>query len=250
MSHLPLCLCLSTKASDYIPFGREHPTILPSYVTAVTDTGAQSCLWGVHDFYRCGFRDSDLISVKRTIVTANQEMEIRGAIMIRLSGVDDDGIKHTAPIMVYVTPNNKKNYLSRQALVQLHVIPENFPKVGAATEVSSIYDVASMNSSKTSCGCPLRSKPPECWETLPFPAIPENNEKMKNWLLEKFRSSTLNQCTPQELVGVTGPPVSLHVDPDAVPVAHNTPANIPLHWQDEVEKQLLTDMALGVAECS
>ena len=225
------------------------PPFYHLYVTADTDTGAQSCLWGVNDFYRCGFRDSDLIPVNRTIVTANhEEMEIRGAIMIRLSGVDNDGIKHTAPIMVYVTPNTKKIYLSRQALVQLHVIPENFPKVGAATEVSSIYDVASKNPSKTSCGCPLRSKPPERWETLPFPAIPENNEKMKNWLLEKFRSSTFNKCTHQELMGMAGPPVSLHVDPDAVPVAHNTPANIPLHWQDDVEKQLLTDVALGVAE--
>ena len=149
MSHPTLRLCLSTKGSDYIPFGREHPTILPSYVTAVMETGAQSCLWGVHDFYRCGFRDSDLIPVKRTIVTANQEeMGICGAIMIRLSGVDNDGIKHTAPILVYVTPNIKIFYLSRQALVQLHVIPENFPKVGAATQVSSIYDVASKNPSK------------------------------------------------------------------------------------------------------
>ena len=72
---------------------------------------------------------------------------------------------------------------------------------------------------------------------------------MKNWLLEKFHSTTFNKCTHQELMGMTGTPVSLHVDPDAVPVAHNTPANITLHWQDEVEKQLLTDMALDVAEC-
>ena len=53
---------------------------MASYVTAVTDTGAQSCLWGITDFYRCGFKDADLIPVKRTVIAANQdEIEISGA---------------------------------------------------------------------------------------------------------------------------------------------------------------------------
>ena len=54
------------------------------------------------------------------------------------------------------------------ALIQLHVIPKNFPKVGAATEVSSNEDVASKDPPKAPCGCPLRSKPPERWESLPL----------------------------------------------------------------------------------
>jgi hypothetical protein len=45
-----------------------------------------------------------------------------------------------------------------------------------------------------------------------------------------------------------GPPVEIHLDPNAPPKACSTPANIPIHWQDQVHKDLLRDEALGVIE--
>ena len=48
--------------------------------------------------------------------------------------------------------------------------------------------------------------------------------------------------------GVTGPPLKLHVDPNAEPKAVHTPYKIPLNWEEEVKKQLLDDGDLGVLE--
>ena len=45
-----------------------------------------------------------------------------------------------------------------------------------------------------------------------------------------------------------GPPIKLHIDPNAKPVTMRTPAPVPLHWQEQVEKDLNRDVALGVLE--
>ena len=47
---------------------------------------------------------------------------------------------------------------------------------------------------------------------------------------------------------MTGPPISIHIDPDTKPIAVHTPASIPIHWQEEVKQQLDADVALGVIE--
>jgi len=134
MAHPTFWLQITTDAADYEYFGASRPKDKPFFVRAVTDTGAQSCLWSLHDFYRCGFHDSDLLPVKKTMLAANrEEIEIRGAILVRLSGTDTSGAKYTAPVIAYVSPDTQKFYLSREALDQLCVIPKNFPCVGASS---------------------------------------------------------------------------------------------------------------------
>ena len=113
--------------------------ITPCTVSVVTDTGAQSMLWSLQSVYKCGFKDSDLLPVKRTMRAANmEEIHISGAVFVRLTGTDSSGKKHTAPVMAYVSPSTEKFYLSLEALVQLGVIPKNFPNVGATLESSAI----------------------------------------------------------------------------------------------------------------
>ena len=45
-----------------------------------------------------------------------------------------------------------------------------------------------------------------------------------------------------------GPPIQIHVDPNAKPVCLTKPAPIPLHWQERVEEELNRDVAMGVLE--
>ena len=47
---------------------------------------------------------------------------------------------------------------------------------------------------------------------------------------------------------MTGPPLEIHIDEDAKPKACHTAAPIPIHWQDQVYRDLLRDEALGVIE--
>ena len=45
-----------------------------------------------------------------------------------------------------------------------------------------------------------------------------------------------------------GPPLRLMVDPDAAPVAHQTPVPVPVHWQEEVKAGLDRDVRIVVIE--
>ena len=122
------------------------------------------------------------------------------------------------------------------------MISKDFPRIGATIENGALKVKA-----KT-CSCKPRTLPPPRPKELPFECIPENNDKMKEWLINRFSSSTFNTCPHQPLVGMTGPDIELHVDPSAKPIACRTPAMVPLHWQEEVEEQIKNDVALGVLE--
>ena len=78
--------------------------------------------------------------------------------------------------------------------------------------------------------------------------IPENIEKLKEYLLVRYASSTFNQCPHRTLPDMRGPPMKIHVYPDAKPVAHTKPAPIPLHYYDKLRADIKRDIAMGVLE--
>ena len=244
LKHPTLSLTVDVDENDYITLGRKPPSIESSTIAAVTDTGAMSCLWGLNGFLRAGFTKADLIPVKQSLDAANKEViPISGAIFLRLSGFSSTGERHTAAVMTYISPSSDKFYLSEDALLQLNVISPAFPEVGGALHQSAIQ-----GSQLNHCDCKKRVKSPSRPDKLPFECVPSNNDKMRRWLINYFSASTFNQCTHQELPGMTGPEVALHVDDTAVPYAANTPAPVPLHWQNAVKEQLDNDVAMGVLE--
>ena len=84
--------------------------------------------------------------------------------------------------------------------------------------------------------------------TLPYPATEANREKLEQYLLDHYRSSTFNVCEHQSLPMMQGPPLRLMIDPQATPKAHHSPIPVPLHWQEEVKAGLDRDVRLGVLE--
>jgi hypothetical protein len=46
----------------------------------------------------------------------------------------------------------------------------------------------------------------------------------------------------------SSPPLELHIDPNANPVATHKPRPIPIHWMRDVKAQLDEDVRLGVLE--
>ena len=193
-----------------------------------------------------GIGVKDLIPVRRKMKTATEgDIEIIGAAFLKLTGLDSDGVAYTARVMVYVSPQSKAFYLSRHALEQLRIIPSSFPQVGAA---ASVDGAAGVTSETAPCGCPARSPPPGRPDELPFPAIPENVEKMKAWLLKRYESSTFNKCPHQPLPAMTGPPLKVRIRDDATPTVTRRSPKTPTHWRDPVKAQLDQDVALGVIE--
>ena len=132
---------------------------------------------------------------------------------------------------------------------QLHIIGPDFPRIGAATQaaIDNAGSCSSLVQTKSHCGCLTRQLPPIQPDTLPFEPKDENNKKMKEWPLARFGDSTFN-CPHQTLPMMTGPPIKIHIDPTAIPVAVHTPALTPIHWHDEIKEQLDTDVRLGVIE--
>ena len=96
------------------------------------------------------------------------------------------------------------------------------------------------------CDCPVRTRAPDPPTEMPF----STNEvgKLKDWILERYASSTFNVCKHQPLPTMTGEPLRIFLDPDAKPHAVHTPSPIPVHFRDEVKKQLDMDVELGVLE--
>jgi ribosomal protein L44E len=264
LNHPRLRVRVTTDENDYAKMGFRQPIISPKYLDVVTDSGAQSCLWSRKEFLSSGFSMKDLIPVRHTMRAANcVSIEIDGAVLLRLSGPSSEGEHYEAAVMVYVSPDVRSFFLSKDAMVQLGVIAPTFPRIGSASvhtpqaaqlssqEMDKHTELCNPEDNSTnvaSCGCLRRRLPPGKPNELPFSPVPENIEKMKKWLLDNYGSSVFNQCPHQLLPEMDGPPISLHVSDDARPVKHNTPASIPLHWQEKVKEDLERDVRMGVLE--
>ena len=73
-------------------------------------------------------------------------------------------------------------------------------------------------------------------------------ETMKQWLINRFKSSTLNTCPHQPLPCMKHPHVEIHIEKAAMPKAYHTAVPIPVHWQERVHNNLIRDETLGVIE--
>ena len=108
--------------------------------------------------------------------------------------------------------------------------------------------IGSVNGLASTCNCPKRKVPPPLPTKLPYPAYEANPTKLKQFLMDYYKSSTFNTCDHQSLSLMDGPPMRLMVDSDAEPVAHHTTVPVPIHWKEEVKAGLDQDVRLGVLE--
>ena len=256
------------------------PSDIYAEVSAIADTGAQSDLWSLSDFIACGFSRDDLHPISLSLSAANRSpISIEGAFFAKLATQSSSGEITACHSMVYVSSSVKDMYLSYDSLLNLGLLLCTFPCLGNPTgpppdrETSATQPHASRVSPNinairalndgcpgaqgcpvtnaahnATCSCPRRGAAPPRPSELPFPCKPENNTKMKAWLLDRYASSTFNTYPHRALPCMEGPPIEIHVDPAATPKACHTPANIPLHWQQRVYDDLLRDEALGVIE--
>ena len=200
---------------------------------------------------KLGVSVKDLIPVNIKMRAANNDnIRILGATVLRLSGKSNEGEERSTRQMVYVTDNTDKLFLSREACVDLGIIPNTFPTIGEAEETESANSIGTTDASlpQQECQCPKRTKPPPIPTSLPFPATEANREKLQQHLLDYYASSTFNTCEHQALPLMDSPPMRLMIDPNATPIAHHSPIPVPLHWQDAVKAGLDRDVRLGVIE--
>ena len=255
-----ISLTISIHPQDYEALGYKPVTTTPKSIqlSAMADTGCQSCLVSLGIIRRLGLSEADLIPVTTRMRAANNSgISILGAVILRLTGTTTPEQHLTTRQIAYVTNESDRLFISRETCQDLGIISERFPTIGethspqhnhtATTSVGSA-DETCQQPKLQACDCPQRQAPPPKPTALPFPATETNRELLQDWLLNHYKSSTFNTCEHQQLPLMDGPPMRLMVDPDAEPVAYHTPIPVPLHWQEAVKAGLDQDVALGVLE--
>ena len=229
---------------------------------AMADTGCQAVCMGLPQLHSLGLNVKDLITPAINLKAANETgIKILGAAFINIMGVAQDGKKWSTQQLAYVAEGLNQLLLSKQACVELGIIPHNFPQIGshhmgkvAEISVDDLMeemmglegDLVSPCKPRTdgSCDCPRRTLPP------PPPEFPRNAsaQQLKETLLKHYASSSFNRCTRQILPMMKGEPLRIHTKPDAIPIAVHSPIPVPIHWREQVEADLERDVALGVIE--
>ena len=239
---------------------RDHPRVrinigLPGnnkqgMVMAVADSGAMSNLWGLKEFLDSGFNKSDLIPIAIDIKAANKSpLNILGYLNAKIHGHCVNGNIITCHSKIYVSDSVQDFYLSYDTMLDLGILGRNFPAIGQfSQERGSVVHATLSTDTGNTCNCPKRAPVPVKPEKLPFAPTEENNELMRDWLLDRYKHSTFNTCPHSQLPTMTGPPIEIHVSESAKPKACHTAAQVALHWQDQVHQDLLRDEALGVIE--
>ena len=161
-------LTVSTSTDDYRDLGFNINIIKPrsAIVQCMADTGCQNCLAGMKTVSPLGITTDTLIPVTLKMHAANNKgIRILGAVVLRISGKDNDGNKVETRQVTYVTDSTDKFFLSRDACIELGMISTTFPSVGemerSTDTLSSIHENhAESDSSLTSdCDCPRRETP-------------------------------------------------------------------------------------------
>ena len=222
--------------------------------SGVTDTGAQMNILPVKEIEKLGIDQHSLLPV-RTVVsgaTKGSRLNILGAVFLSVKGMLTDS-RETLQLF-YVADNVISIYLSLSTLKALGIVPPDFPKIGMEGRVAGVGVHKCTNDGivvdgQAPCTCPPRTLAPPPTTILPFPPTKDNVPRLKKWLLDRYSSSSFNNCEQQKLPYLQGsPPLKLHLDPQAKPVAVHVPAVVPIHWQVPVKAGLDRDCRLGVLE--
>ncbi len=137
-------------------------------LTAIADTGCQSCLASMNVIRRLGLSENALIPVTTSMHTVNNSsIHILGATILRFSGKCKQGQQLETRQIVYVTEESNKLFLSRETCEALGMISGSFPTVGESvpahtdTHANMSFDAAQQTTqTPATCNCPRRQKPP------------------------------------------------------------------------------------------
>lgn len=210
-------------------------------VTAVTDSGCQTCTAGEDFLEQIGCPTSYLVPTSHQIMgITSTSLGILGSALVRLE-LNGEVTRQ----MVHISKNTKGLYLSETALKELKVLKEDFPHplyiVGTVSASSCTDDGAS--------SCTKRTPTPDRPEAIPFTPTKENKVNLKTWLIEAFEGSSLNLCTHQPLQWMTGVPMkAVKKKPGSNHPNAYTPIPVPFYWKKPVKADLDQDVRLGIVE--
>ena len=220
------------------------------------DTGAQLTTVPAKILPYLGVQQCDLLPIATNLNTVTgTPVDLIGGILLEFSGRNPStGVMCSTRQLAYVSQNIPYPFLSREACVDLGLIPVGFPHLGSCSQVARIAATTCSNSGVANpddppCSCPVRQLPPQDPPSLPCEPTVENLPILRQYILDRYAASAFNMCEQQPLpLMKDSPPLRLFMDPLAKPVAIHSPAAVPLHWEASVKAGLERDLRLGVIE--
>ena len=203
-------------------------------ITAIADTGAQTCACGPDVLRKLGISESVLVPTSHSISgVTSSSVDITGVLFAALNANGK-----TSKQVIYVARNITGLFISMAALQELNCIPATFPTP----------EISTLNISTSTCDCPTRESVPPRPKTVPYTPTKDNVKHLEKWILKYYASSAFNICEHQALPYMSGNPLEIHFKPDVKPVAHHTPIPVPHHWKSKVKADLDRDVRLGIIE--
>lgn len=155
--------------------------------------------------HKIGLTKRDLILVNMQMHAAkNKGIVILRAVILRLSGSDQDNNELETRQIVYRTHSPDKVVLSKEACMALGIVSDNFPTIGEITgsvaDTSTLTHYENKPIKQFDCNCPQMQTSPPIPVTLPSPSTEDNVSKLQIFLLEHFKYSIFNTCERQPLM--------------------------------------------------
>ena len=240
-----------TRSTNNIP---KHFRV--STLRVFPDSGASICLGGLKHLNILGLTKDHLIPCHKTVSTVgNFKMNCIGWLPVEF-GVGGRTTKQA----LYICNNIQKIYFSKKACISVGLLPNHFPQQFQSdisknhmAQINQMPTVKTKNEHvKTSMSTP-NNLPETCPKlptrpaTTPYPAIPENIPKLKQWLLREFKETAFSKVGKDgKFPHLQGPPAHVHLKSCATPKARHTPIPVPFHLKSEVKKALDDDVARGI----
>ena len=191
--------------------GRRKGTYKPRQMDAVADSGCQTCSAGIDVLEKIGCPLEYLAPTSHRIVGITESsLDITGSVFLRIEVAG-----RITRQMVHVSKNTRGLYLSESALIELGVLPGEFPKPPKANGSSINQAPSEPTKNAAACDdeagkpCIERTPTPDRPPTIPFAPTKENLPKFEQWFLSSFASSAFNDCTHQPLQGMSGQPMEI-----------------------------------------
>ena len=228
------------------------------------DTGANICLLGPKQLKRLKLsplelnRCSHRISVAGgSTITATRWFEV----VFNLHDIQSQQI-------VYFSDKAGRFFLSRNACMELNIIPPSFPFPPREENTTKVKKVDALEATQTMPDRPSAppSQPrednattkvknsnvtdatrtiPDRPSVIPFAPREENIPKLRKYLVSSFAKSTFNRTAP--FPKLSTPRAHIHLKPHYdVPRPAYWPARVADHWAEEVRRALEEDVEAGI----
>ena len=211
------------------------------------DTGATISVTGRHVMKKMGLQKNNLHKDDTHCSTADgSPLKMLGFIPVKLKVKDNNGEVHETNEILYFAEGVNATLVSLRALKNLGCVPAHWPLPACHANGLTEKDDKDEEEDEEEVMIP-REPTPTRPNQPPFPCTEENIPKLKDWLVKTFSASSFNTSSAP-MVKMSGPPIEIHVDPSAIPIAVHKPILIPHHWQAQVKADLDRDVKLGIIE--